>query len=150
MSETFSCISLWQPWASLIAVRAKPFETRHWRPSICQIGHRIAIHAAKRPPTSDDVVEMDRLVNPVLGPGWWRPGALPYGAVICTAVLDGVYQIKSYGDGVANLEVFGPIIDDGFGNYAVGRYCWHLIGIDVLPQPVSERGRQSFWQWRAS
>src|SRR5580658_8419029 len=106
MGETFSCISLWQPWASLIAAGAKPFETRHWRPHVCQIGHRIAIHAAKRQPTSDDVVEMDRLVNSVLGPGWWRQGALPYGAVICTAILDGVYQVKSHSADLANLEVF--------------------------------------------
>jgi hypothetical protein len=30
-------ISLWQPWASLIAVGIKPFETRSWAPSATRI-----------------------------------------------------------------------------------------------------------------
>ena len=41
-------ISLWQPWASLIACGAKPFETRHWSPPRHLIGQTIAIHAAKK------------------------------------------------------------------------------------------------------
>ncbi|MHB8272006.1 ASCH domain-containing protein [Bradyrhizobium sp.] len=41
-------ISLWQPWASLIACGAKPFETRHWAPPRELIGQTIAIHAAKK------------------------------------------------------------------------------------------------------
>lgn len=41
-------ISLWQPWASLIACGAKPFETRHWAPPRELIGQPIAIHAAKK------------------------------------------------------------------------------------------------------
>lgn len=41
------CISLWQPWATLLAIGAKRFETRSWR-----CGHRgpLAIHAAKTSP----------------------------------------------------------------------------------------------------
>lgn len=41
-------ISLWQPWASLIACEAKPFETRSWAPPRDLIGQPIAIHAAKK------------------------------------------------------------------------------------------------------
>lgn len=41
-------ISLWQPWASLIACGAKPFETRSWAPPRDMIGQPIAIHAAKK------------------------------------------------------------------------------------------------------
>lgn len=41
-------ISLWQPWASLIACGAKPFETRSWAPPRGLIGQPIAIHAAKK------------------------------------------------------------------------------------------------------
>lgn len=41
-------ISLWQPWASLIACGAKPFETRSWAPPRDLIGQPIAIHAAKK------------------------------------------------------------------------------------------------------
>src|ERR1700732_4369319 len=41
-------ISLWQPWASLIACGAKPYETRDWAPPESMIGQPIAIHAAKK------------------------------------------------------------------------------------------------------
>jgi hypothetical protein len=40
-------VSLWQPWASLIAVGAKTIETRSWPAPKGLIGQRIAIHAAK-------------------------------------------------------------------------------------------------------
>ena len=39
------CLSLWQPWASLIAIGAKHIETRHWK---TDYRGPIAIHAAKR------------------------------------------------------------------------------------------------------
>src|SRR5262245_34476504 len=42
-------ISLWQPWASLIAIGTKTMETRDWAPPREYLGGRIAIHAAKRP-----------------------------------------------------------------------------------------------------
>ncbi len=41
-------LTLWQPWASLIVLRHKRFETRSWKMDGL-IGERIAIHAAKRP-----------------------------------------------------------------------------------------------------
>jgi len=41
-------ISLWQPWASLIAAGLKPYETRDWFPPAKLIGQKIAIHAAKK------------------------------------------------------------------------------------------------------
>lgn len=41
-------ISLWQPWASLIACGAKAFETRSWPPPPALIGQTIAIHAARK------------------------------------------------------------------------------------------------------
>lgn len=41
-------ISLWQPWATLIACGDKPYETRDWPPPRELIGQTIAIHAAKK------------------------------------------------------------------------------------------------------
>ena len=41
--------TLWQPWASLIAIGAKYYETRDYPPPAKLLGQRIAIHAAVRP-----------------------------------------------------------------------------------------------------
>ena len=51
-------ISLWQPYASLIAAKVKPFETRHWPAQSHRIGQRIAIHAALRRPTQAEVAAL--------------------------------------------------------------------------------------------
>ena len=40
-------ISLWQPYASLIAAGVKTIETRGWAPPKRLMGQRIAIHAAR-------------------------------------------------------------------------------------------------------
>ena len=46
-------ISLWQPYASLIAAGVKTIETRGWAPPKGLMGQRIAIHAARAIETSD-------------------------------------------------------------------------------------------------
>jgi activating signal cointegrator 1 len=45
--STIPVLSLHQPWASLIAIGAKRFETRSWPAPNAMIGRSIAIHAAK-------------------------------------------------------------------------------------------------------
>ena len=51
-------ISLHQPWASLIAVGIKTIETRSWAPPKALIGQRIAIHAAKKTISIQDIPEI--------------------------------------------------------------------------------------------
>lgn len=53
MNEPLVCLSVMQPWASLIiggtrALGVKPIENRTWKPSPMLIGRRIAIHASKK------------------------------------------------------------------------------------------------------
>lgn len=119
-------ISLWQPWASFIAIGKKPYETRHWKAPPRYVGQRIAIHAAKRQPEKDDIL-------------WWHSIAGPEaplfkGAFVCTAILRAVLPAKS-------------VPFDEFGDYGEGRFAWHLTDIEVLAPPVSAIGRQGFWMW---
>lgn len=85
-------ITVWQPWASLLASGRKKYETRSWATSYRS---PIAIHAAKRPVRQTiDALVADR------GAGWltldyfdslfMRPGELnqlPTGAIVGTAIL---------------------------------------------------------------
>ena len=115
-------ISLWQPWASLIACGAKPFETRHWAPPRELIGQRIAIHAAKKidkgakafaedlmygqhDPGGFDLA--DKLAASMKGipdelMGLFGMAALPIGCVVCTAVLDAAFQLGDKATGAAH------------------------------------------------
>ncbi len=121
-------ISLHQPWASLIACGAKPFETRSWSPPAWLIGQRIAIHAAKKPIDADDR-EWARCCGAV---------DLPLGAIVCTALLERAYLC--HGKAPPGYPT------DEFGDYSEGRWAWLLTGVTPLPTPLPARGKQGFWK----
>lgn len=151
-------ITLHQPWASLIAVGAKPFETRDWHPPRWLIGQRIAIHAGKtlraiieaqREPLEMDQAIADALDLPIAR---WRN--LPLGAVVCTAKLAGAYKSAGIGTdlvwiaqsvrGSAETPIIKP---DYVGDYSRGRWLWYLTDVERLDPPVPARGAQGFWDW---
>lgn len=122
-------ISLWQPWASFIAIGVKPYETRHWQPPDKYIGRRIAIHAAKRPVARYDIV-------------WWHEIAgadapLFKGAFVCTALLESVHRTET-------------VTEDDYGDYSPGRFAWRLTEVQVIDPPIPAIGRQGFWLWDRS
>lgn len=149
-------ISLHQPWASLIAVGRKPFETRSWAPPSKLIGRRIAIHAAKKPVDADDREWARRCGAP----------DLPLGAVVCTAILAGAYQCGRHcqDQGGRNCAVIASVRHgsrhqnvawltagipvDEYGDYAASRWAWWLTGIERLDPPIPARGAQGFWNWQ--
>lgn len=86
-------LSLTQPWASLIAVGAKRFETRSWSTSWRGL---VAIHAAKGfPRPCRELVNSSpfaEALDPLdLGVGAIDPWVLPRGAVLCIARLVDVH-----------------------------------------------------------
>lgn len=121
-------ISLWQPWASFIAIGVKPYETRHWRPPARFIGQRIGIHAAKRRTERSDFAWWQKVAGPSV--------PLPEGAIVCTAILRAVFATLDHGE-----------IEDDYGDYSAGRFAWHLTDVQPLIPPVPATGRQGFWSW---
>ena len=95
-------LTVWQPWASLIAQGFKPYEFRSWPAHTALVGTRIAIHAGARKVRKAEVQDLCyRLRSPVER---WRvalkpeakewldniltaPESLPRSAVVCTALL---------------------------------------------------------------
>lgn len=114
-------ISLWQPWASLIACGAKPYETRHWAPPRALIGQRIAIHAAKKIDRDaagfaedlmfgqhpaggfglSDLLEASMEDAPAELMGAFGQATMPVGCVVCTARLDAALQLGDWAEGAA-------------------------------------------------
>ena len=146
--NTFPCISLWQPYASLVGFDAKPFETRHWPAPARVIGRTIAIHAAARKPTRFEVGEMDVPVQKALQLRRWEQ-MIPYGAVVCLARLTGSYQVIGKVGRNPVLSDGRQITDDGFGDYSIGRFCWELDQVRRLARPVPTKGMQGWWNWTA-
>lgn len=163
-------ITLHQPWASLIAIGAKPFETRAYPPPRKLLGKRIAIHAAARPAaltaremsrTADghrlNIEITARLMGAGLGNLWCD---LPHGAVVCTAIISGAYRIgeawtsSRFGEMVVIAEVMGGsrsidsnIATDPYGNYEQGRWLWRLEDVAPLNEPAPAKGKQGWWEW---
>lgn len=124
--RSMPAISLWQPWASFIAIGVKRYETRHWRPPSRLFGQRIAIHAAKRRLDKDDVE-------------WWHLVSKsdelpPLGAYVCTAILRACLDARS-------------VPWDEFGDYGEGRFAWSLTEIEPITPAIPAVGHQGFWTW---
>lgn len=151
MPITMKGLSLWQPWASLMAVGAKRIETRSWSTDYRGL---VAIHAAKR------FQEMERLlVNNIhfynaLWPEYDlgtidsdrpRPDlvikALPLGCFVAVGKLRHCLSTN------ANLKPI-PLRDSDeyhFGDYSENRWMWVFDEVWKLSSPVHAIGQRNLW-----
>jgi hypothetical protein len=126
------CLSLWQPWASLIMVGLKQHETRHWPTRVRGL---VAIHAAKR---VDVEGAPDALCEFAWGPDW--AAAVPRGAVVALAELTACLPTEGPLGGVT-------LADEHAGNFGPGRFAFRLENVRPLAIPIPTLGRQGFFSW---
>ena len=138
-------LTLTQPWASLIALRKKRFETRSWGTAY---RGKLAIHAAKGfPKHCQDFAARCRETGIALR------DPLPLGEVICTVELVDVWTVIEQMQGGVKLELTdGCRLQLGgqelaFGDYRDGRKIWELRDLVVLPIPIQAKGALSLWEW---
>lgn len=139
MNHDLKALTVWQPWAQLLAYGAKRFETRKWT-----TGYRgpLVIHAAKRTPEYPEV----RLMNSDAG-RWARdtfdmPSTYALGAVIGVGRLVDVHLTQ---DVMPDLCMETAAAELRFGDFSEGRYAWELDDVQVLCNPVPCRGHQGLW-----
>jgi hypothetical protein len=163
-------LTLWQPWASLVAVGAKRVETRGW-----STRHRgpLAIHAAASIPR-----EARWSMAPAAGFGGSpiRDALvaagyqitqdrrrvihdLPTGVVVATARLVDVVPTAELlwtdigwpdSEGWhqrADRVTWAHDAQHPFGDFRTGRYAWLLDDLQPLDEPVPAKGRQGLWNW---
>lgn len=136
-------ISLWQPWATLIALKEKRIETRGRR-----INHRgeVAIHAAQRWTRDQaDLLDQEPFRFALADHGITRGNAvqsnMPRGAIVAVAELVDDIDLSC---GLPHIEGFEPGRFEGkFGNYGIGRRGYLLTNIRPLYSPVLCRGMQA-------
>lgn len=124
-------ISLWQPWASAMALGLKRIETRHWSTSY---RGPLAIHAAKRW-TGEERDFAEACARHYVLPELAAP---PLGAIVAVGFLTGVQRVEAIRDSLTPME-------DGFGNYSNGRFGWLFRDIEPLPEAVPFKGAQGFF-----
>lgn len=157
-------ITIWQPWASLIAVGAKRFETRSWPTSY---RGPIAIHAAKTNPLTNirglhhtvQVVILNTLCEAFgIKSGVIDRLRMTTGCVVATAELVGCWEIRVVAENgeaffknhhpTSVVNRFANIKDElMFGDFEKGRFAWELVNVQMLDTPIPAKGKQGLWEW---
>lgn len=129
---TIKALSLWQPWASLVAAGVKRHETRHWSTSY---RGPVAIHAAK---TIDTAGAPDLLCQHVFGEFW--PKTIPTGVIVAIADLTDCEPSERVADHLTPA-------DRAAGNFTRGRFAWRFDNVRQLTTPIPLLGRQGLFNW---
>jgi hypothetical protein len=129
-------ITLWQPWASLIALGYKTIETRGHDSFRCLKGQRIAIHAGKQfqPGVLDYVSRFKaiRIEDQDIFDKW----ACPVSAVLCTALVADARWLTPSDNKAALCEC-----DER-------RFGLVLVDIQAIHPLVPQKGAQGIWEWK--
>lgn len=142
-------LTLWNPWAQLIALGEKKVETRPWAPpSTMSIGEQFAIcSAATFPWTHKDWMTRwpfnDALAKHGITADNETHVNMPRGCVVAVATLAAVERTEQSRKRVSDQEL-------EFGNYEDGRFAWWLRDVIRLPEPVPCRGYQKMWRLPAN
>jgi len=139
-------LSLWQPWATLVALREKRYETRDWATNY---RGPLAIHAtAKMPPywlgasrnTEIFRNELSDVFNVRREYDVYAAKKLPLGCVLCIVNLVDIQETRDLREILCERERI-------FGNYDDGRYAWHLELMEVFEPPIPAKGNRMLWNW---
>jgi hypothetical protein len=144
-------LSLWQPWASLVATGAKRLETRSWATNY---RGPLVIHAAKGGLSKGELIhylclwEFQGTLAPLVGkpldlecktwPGVVRSD-LPFGKLLCIVDLVDCLPTEKLTLGEIGSERH-------FGDFSLGRYAWKLENVGLLPEPVPMKGARGLFE----
>lgn len=133
-------LSLWQPWATLVALGLKRIETRSWS---TQYRGGLAIHAAQRAPTVQDLRAIPPAVLMLLADaGIHSTAQLPRGCYVALAELVDVLEMTPAV--IRRVRREGRFEVD-LGDWRPGRHAWLLQSVRALNPPRAARGRQGLF-----
>jgi hypothetical protein len=151
-------LSLLQPWASLVAVIEKRWETRSWS---TPFRGEVAIHASKGYGAGgksgfhdlclEEPFKTVLKTNKALHP----PGAttllhvaigLPLGAVVAVARITRVLRSEEWVHSFERAQIETAPHEKDFGGYEARRYAWELTEVRQLRSPVPCKGALGLWE----
>lgn len=140
-------LSLWQPWATLVAIGAKQVETRSWYTSY---RGPLVICASKK--WNWDLYNLcletefyDALKVSVCGNGCSRavPTPLPLGVALARVTLVDCLRTDVF---VRRYPLLATDQELRFGDYTHGRYAWVFEDIQPFVSPPPLRGAQGLFE----
>ena len=134
-----NAITIYQPWATLIAIGAKSYETRTWRPNL-KSNSFLAIHAAKQFDMAEKYLCLREPVSSLLNNANYHTiNQLPTGAIVAIAKFQQAHP--------TNNNLFISNQERALGNFSPNRYAWQLKIILRLEQPIPTQGQKNIWNW---
>lgn len=158
-----NAITVIQPWATLLAVEAKRFETRSWPAPPKAIGSLLAIHAGKN---VDEIVWLKHQIETMRSwdddrtQNYYRRG--PRGQYLghLRNVFAGT-QYRFVDFPLGRIVAIGRLLrshrtdalehlsarERAFGDFSAGRFAWEIEVVRFLADPIQATGKQGVWQW---
>src|SRR5258708_6288799 len=128
MAGTVNALSLWQPWASLMADDRKKIETRHWSPPLHLLGKPLAIHAT---------MHVDRTYCAAFG---YDSLTIPRGCVVAIVRLNEYRKFtKEFEEEIMRLSVDPNYPEGRYGNFQWGRFGWFCSLLEKLTPPIAAK-----------
>lgn len=135
---TVKAITLWQPYATLIAIGAKRFETRKWNPTCYG---PLAIHAsARKVPQCIAFCSLEPFRTALAQAGYSALN-LPMGQIVAMRWVQQTHSTEILREGLSEQEL-------AFGDFSDGRRAWELVGNGAFDPPIAAVGAQGVWDWR--
>ena len=135
-SDGLRCLTMTQPWASLVAVGAKRWETRDWKPTALgplAIRSGINLDPAGGPDGLAAMCAREPFASALAAAGL-DARTLPLGVVLC--VVD-VVDVQPT-DGLFGIP---DEPERSFGDYAPRRWMWQLENLRPLHAPIACDGQ---------
>ena len=146
-------LTLTQPWATLVAIGAKKYETRSWGTAY---RGPIAIHSAKNFPKKCRSLCIQQPFQSTLDNR--DPMDLPLGFIIAVAEVHDCIKMTSelpkllgkqvrltYFDGYSMSDKHIDRMEFCFGDFSIGRVAWELSNVQQLAKPIPCKGALGLW-----
>jgi hypothetical protein len=137
-------ITIVQPWATLLAIGEKKFETRSWH---TKYRGELAIHASKK---TDKVICNYEPFHSILVKHGYTEANLPTGMILAIGQLTDCCRVEQ-NNGTAAILTGGHIVSGNeyiFGNFSDGRYAWQITDVTSLNQHIPVKGRLGLWEYQ--
>lgn len=133
-------ITLYQPWASLMAGGYKKNETRSWS---TEYRGDLVIHSAKSlNKESYRAYYVPAIASALKRMGFSEPSKLPLGKCLCVVRLDGCVLTQTLKSGIGVYPA-----EEAFGDYTDNRFAWQTNHCRRL-EPIACSGHQQLWNLR--
>lgn len=141
-------LTLYQPYGTLVKIKAKNIETRSWG---TKYRGPLGIHASKNQPKRCKELERKPGFKEALYPNgnYLYPWA-ECGCMLCIVVLMDCIQITyplDEPDREYNPYRILARNEINFGDYSIGRYMWFLEFQRKIDPPIPVKGSMGLWEW---